>query len=146
MLPRRSSFTRSGTSQGTASASDAAAIPVGIGAILPFRPRQTEVNEFDDRVEAALTALADRRSHAASDLYDLVSRPVYALVFAITGDKKEAELATVSAFVEMWLTIGSRPEGLGTTWVMDVACRCATAAPPRSPGPLPPKLHLVSSR
>lgn len=140
------------SSGGATSRVPAATIPAtipatsGPGTVLAFPAGSRQPDDFDARVDAALTAMAARRSRAADDLYDLVSRPLYALALAVTKDKPAAEEATVAAFVELWMTSGSRPPGSGTAWVMEVACRCAhsTATGPRVPARRG-RLHLVTS-
>jgi len=126
-----------------------AAAAGGVATVLPFRRRSAAAQGLDDKVELALTAVAARHPAAAGDLYDLVSRPLYSLVRAITHDDGAAQEATVAAFAEIWATSGRRPEGAGTSWVMEVACRCARSARlVDARADVPPatdRLHLVDS-
>jgi len=110
---------------------DTAARPTAT--VLPFAARSRASDCLDARVGHALTAIAAHRTSGAGDLYDLISRPLYALALAITQDGPAAQEATVAAFAEIWLTSAGRPQGASTAWVMDVACRCARATPTNPP-------------
>lgn len=98
--------------------------------VLQFRGRARRETAFEAEVDAALAAMAAHRPSAPDELYDLVSRPLYALVLAITRDERAAEEATVATFAEIWTTSASRPPGAATAWVMDIACRSARSLPP----------------
>ena len=103
------------------------AAPAG-ATILRFPALAADSPALEAKVDAALIAIAARRTSGAGDLFDLISTPLYALVLAITKDDATAQEATVAAFTEIWCTSAHRPDCGATKWVMEVACRCARSA------------------
>jgi DNA-directed RNA polymerase specialized sigma24 family protein len=85
-----------------------------------------ERRRHDRRVEQALADIQAGHVSGLEDLYDLLLPSVYALCQLVTPDQTAAEHATVEAFTQIWSGANARPaDTAGTTWVLNVACRCA---------------------